>query len=50
MVCAFIFFAPIGKGASGVLFVITPVGVKARARGLEPLRGDFEKANEYKGF
>ena len=38
------------KGAAGVLFISTPVRGKTRARGLEPLKGDFEKVNDYKGF
>ena len=35
---------------NGVLFISTPLGGKARARGLEPLKDDFEKVNDNKGF
>ena len=38
------------KGAAGVLFISTPLGGKARARGLEPSRSNFEKVNDHKGF
>lgn len=41
---------PAKEGAAGVLFTRIPLGGKARARGLEPLKGDFEKGNDYMGF